>query len=226
MGSYGFSRRRMRTVVECIWGKKFQVTGTENIPRSDSAVLAANQTTHLDPLFLALAVRRPIHFVGLDDHGELEPWYTPLLYEMMGVIHLTGNLAQHGGREFLSEVDDAVRYRELIGIFPEGRLELKRDRTQIAPFHRGALVIGRRYHIPIVPVLMEGMEEVMPNSTAHLRERVHVAPIRVVVGRPMDALDEDERCLREAILQLKYGCGPSQANAWEDRRNGLHHLAS
>lgn len=216
----------MSTVVGCIWGKKFQVTGMENIPRSDSAVLAANQTTHLDPLFLALAIRRPIHFVGLDDHGELEPWYTPLLYEMMGVIHLTGNLARHGGREFLSEVDDAVRYGELIGIFPEGRLELKRDRTRIAPLRRGALIIGRRYHIPIVPVFMEGTEDVMPNSTAHLRERVHVAPVRVVAGEPIGPASElNEDCLREALLQLKYGSGRARENAWKDQRNGLHHLA-
>lgn len=217
----------MRTVVQFIWGKKFQVVGAENIPRSNSAVLAANQTTHLDPLFLALAVRRPIHFVGLDDHGELEPWYTPLLYEMMGVIHLTGNLAQRGGHQFLSEVDDAVHYGELIGIFPEGKLELKPDRSGIGSFRRGVLVIARRYHIPIVPVFMEGMEEVMPNSTAHLHERVHIAPVRVVAGEPIDPTSElNERCLREALIQLKHGYHPAGVNAWEEKRNGLQHVAS
>jgi 1-acyl-sn-glycerol-3-phosphate acyltransferase len=196
----------MGSFINRIWGDKFETVGYEHIPASGSAVLAVNQTTHLDPLFLALAIRRPIHFVGLEDNGDLEPWYTPLLYEMMGVIHVTGNLALNGGHHFIAEVEDSVRYGELIGIFPEGRLELKHDRSEIAPFHNGAVAIARRYHLPIVPILMRGMEAVMPHSTACLREKIHVAPITIVIGEPLSpARLCDEKCLRQAVLELKNG---------------------
>lgn len=206
IGSYGFSQRRMCSFINRIWGDKLETVGAEHVPATGSAVLAINQTTHLDPLFLALAIRRPIHFVGLLDDGDLEPWYTPLLYEMMGVIPVTGNLALNGGHHFMSEVDDSVRYGELIGIFPEGRLELKHNRSEIAPFHNGAVTIARRYHLPIVPILMQGMEAVMPHSTACLREKIHVAPVTIVIGEPISSTRLcNEECIRQAILKLKNG---------------------
>lgn len=203
-GSYGFSQRRMSSFIKRIWGDKLRIIGAGNVPRSGSAILAINQTTHLDPLFLALAVPRPIHFVGLDDDGELEPWYTPLLYEMMGVIRVSEDLAVNGGHHFLAEVDDAVRYGELIGIFPEGRLELKRDRSQIAPFHHGVAAITKRHRLPVVPIFMQGMEAVMPNSSAHLREKVNVAPITIVIGESIyPPRLFNEGCVRQAILELR-----------------------
>jgi 1-acyl-sn-glycerol-3-phosphate acyltransferase len=194
----------MCSIICNLWGEKFATIGSENIPRTGSAILAANQTTHLDPLFLAISVRRPIHFVGLDDHGKLEPWYTPLLYEAMGVIHATPNLVQNGRHRFLSDLDDAVQYGELIGIFPEGRLEFKRNRREIAPFHHGAAAIASRYRIPVVPILITGMEAVMPHSTAHLREKIHRAPITIVIGEPI-VPDElcHKGCIRQAILGLR-----------------------
>jgi 1-acyl-sn-glycerol-3-phosphate acyltransferase len=204
IGSYGFSRQCMCSIIHRLWRHTFATIGSENIPRNSSAILAVNQTTHLDPLFLALAVCRPIHFVGLDDHGTLEPWYTPLLYEAMGVIRATPNLARYGGHQFLSDLDDVVRYGELIGIFPEGRLELKHNRREIAPFHHGAAAIAGRYHIPVVPILMKGMESVMPHSTAHLRERIHIAPVTVLIGEaivPAELCRKD--CIRQAILDLR-----------------------
>jgi 1-acyl-sn-glycerol-3-phosphate acyltransferase len=194
----------MCLIIRTLWSGIFQTIGSENIPPSGSAILAINQTTHLDPLFLALAVGRPIHFVGLDDHGKLEPWYTPLLYEAMGVIRATPNLTRYGGHQFLSDLDDAVRYGELIGIFPEGRLELKPNRGEIAPFHHGAAAIANRYHIPVVPIFMNGMEAVMPHSTAHLRERIHIAPIAIVIGESIvPAKLRRKDCIRQAILDLK-----------------------
>lgn len=206
MGSYGFSQRRMASFIQRIWGDRFETVGSENIPSRGSAVLAINQTTHLDPLFLAIAIHRPIHFVGLEDVGGLEPWYTPLLYKTMGVIRITPNLARNGGHQFVAELKDAVRYGELIGIFPEGRLELKRARSAIAPFHRGAATIARCSHIPVVPIFVQGMEAVMPDSTAHLREKIHVAPVTIVIGKPIASaeLSHGDR-IRRAILELREG---------------------
>lgn len=184
-GFYGFSQRHMRAFIRHFWNGNFEVTGSEHIPQSGSAVLAINQTTHLDPLFLAIALRRPIHFVGLDDGGRLEPWYTPLLYRSMGVICLAENFPKSGRRRTVAEVDDAVRYGELIGIFPEGRLELKSDRNRIAPFHRGVTAIAKRHHLAIIPILMRGTEAVIPHSTPRLHEKIHVAPVFIRIGEPI-----------------------------------------
>jgi len=98
---------------------------------------------------------------------------------------------------------DAIKFGELIGIFPEGRLELKPNRREIAPFHHGA-AIASRDHIPVVPILMNGMEAVMPHSTAHLRERIHIAPIAIVIDEsivPTELRRKD--CIRQAILDLR-----------------------
>lgn len=204
VGFYGFSQRRMRSFIGRMWGELFAITGARNVPQQGSAVLAINQTTHLDPLFLAVALRRPVHFVGLDDEGALEPWYTPLLYRSMGVIRVTDNLVKRGSRRFRAEVDAAVRYGELIGIFPEGRLELKRNRRDIMPFCNGALAIARRHRLPIIPVLIRGTEEVMPHSTAHLRGKVRVSPVTVMIGNRIHPADLcDSESIRRAVAGLE-----------------------
>lgn len=204
IGFYGFSQRRMRPFVKRIWNERFEVTGAEHVPLSGSAVLAANQTTHLDPLFLAVALRRPIHFVGLDDAGKLEPWYTPFLYRSMGVIIVTDSLATHGWRLSIAEVDDAVRYGELMGIFPEGRLELKTDRSEIGQFHKGVVTIAKHHNLPIIPILMRGTEAVMPNSTPHLRGKIHVVPVSIKIGEPILPTEPyNEESIRQSIMALE-----------------------
>ncbi|SPE30316.1 hypothetical protein SBA5_780019 [Candidatus Sulfotelmatomonas gaucii] len=60
----------MCSIIRTLWSGRFETIGSENIPPSGSAILAINQTTHLDPLFLALAVCRPIHFMMRSSSGS------------------------------------------------------------------------------------------------------------------------------------------------------------
>lgn len=204
IGFYGFSQKSMSAVVRRIWGGKLTVAGTENIPAAGPALLAMNQTTHLDPMFVALSMERPIHFVGLEDGGRAEPWYTPILYQSMGVISFSDELVRHGGHHFATELADAVRYGELIGIFPEGRIEKKSDRTQIAPFHKGVSTIARLFHLPVVPVLVRGTEDVIPNSTARLHERIYINPVSITVGSAIPPKNvRNAECVRLALKTLQ-----------------------
>lgn len=203
-GFYGFSQHCMWALVRSIWREKLQISGVGNIPASGPALVAINQTTHLDPLFVAVAVQRPIHFIGLDDGGEAEPWYTPLLYRSIGVIDMPESLVRRGGHRFAFGLESAVRYGELIGIFPEGRIERKRNRTAIAPFRKGVATIARQYHLPVVPILMRGTEKVIPGSTARLHEKIYVRPISISIGRPLPADDvRNEECVRQALINLE-----------------------
>ncbi len=202
---YTFSMAIMGVCMRFAWRGRLLIKGLENIPTHGSAVLAMNQTTHLDPLFFAIAIPRPIHFVGLDDGGELEPWYTPLLYRKMGVIARPHNLLKDGGgRQFARWLDDAVCYRELIGIFPEERLERKQDRTTIISFRKGVVTIARHYRIPVIPILMRGTEKVIPNSTAKLREPIHIRSVRIVIGSPIPWYHaKDAEYVRNALTELE-----------------------
>lgn len=193
----------MRALVRNVWGAKLHISGAENIPSAGPALVAINQTSHLDPLFIAIAVERPIHFIGVDDGGSAEPWYTPALFRSIGVIDRPEKLLRSGGHHFASSLEAAVRYAELIGIFPEGRIERKHDRTAIAPFRKGVATIARQFHLPVIPVLMRGTEDVIPNSTARLHEKIYVRPIRITLGPPIPPEEvRDGECVRRALLDL------------------------
>ena len=203
-GFYGLSQCCMRTLVHSVWRSGLRISGTENIPAAGPALVAVNQTTHLDPLFIAIAVARPIHFIGVDDGGDAEPWYTPLLYRSIGVIDRPQKLLRSGGHHFASSLEAAVEYGELIGIFPEGRIERKRDRTAITPFRKGVATIARLYHLPVVPVLLRGTENVIPNSTARLHEKIYVRPVHISIGGPIPAEDViDGEAVRQVLFELE-----------------------
>ena len=73
VGLYGLAQRRMRALIRHIWRSKLSTAGLEKIPSPGPALRAINQTTHLNSIFVGIAGKRPIRFVGLGDGEHVEP---------------------------------------------------------------------------------------------------------------------------------------------------------
>lgn len=180
---------------------RLRFLGAHHIPKSGTAIVAANHISALDGPVLALATvtgsRRGVRFLvaaEFFEHRLIGP--VMRLYEQIPIRRGAGDAAA------LDEVTATIRAGALAGIFPEGRVnpgtELQRVRTGLA---RIALATGA----PVVPAGIWGTQHRWPNRGLTfgrpLRPKVAVVfgePI-LPSGDPRDA--NDTRLFSSAISE-------------------------
>jgi 1-acyl-sn-glycerol-3-phosphate acyltransferase len=200
--TYEKIQKAIRFAVEKLWGDKFRVSGTENIPNEGSALIAVNHSSHIDPEFLMAAIDRPIHFIGLQDK-EFNPLYVKIFYKLAGVIGVSRNPLREGGRDFVKKLKEVIKNGELVGIFPEGILEEKEDKSEIAEFKSGVFSIAKKYGLQVVPVYLSGTDKVRPHSQPKLLQKIAIEPVEVKIGKAMNPQEiEDVEDIRRAIVEL------------------------
>lgn len=86
------------------------------------------------------------------------------------------------GRYPVGGLKEALGHLEsggIVGVFPEGRRVRNWGETPVA---RGAAWLATRASVPVVPVAVWGTQHAMPLDSLRVRR----APIRVVVGCPIE----------------------------------------
>ncbi|MCE2530577.1 MAG: 1-acyl-sn-glycerol-3-phosphate acyltransferase [Acidimicrobiia bacterium] len=139
-------------------------------------VAVINHFSLLDPPIAGLAIRRPVRFLALDEiwgvHRALDA--VLVLFDSIPV--------SRSDRQAVGALRAALRHlesRHPIGVFPEGR------RVAVwgeMPLKTGAAWLAIRASVPVVPVAIWGSQHAMPMDGMRIRR----APIRVVVGLPID----------------------------------------
>ncbi len=144
-------------------------------PPAGAYVAVINHLSHLDPPAAALALRRPIRFLALD-----ELWGNSVMLDW--VLKTFGAIPfPREGRYPVGALRQAVRHLEsgqIVGVFPEGRRV--RDWGD-APITKGAAWLALQANVPMVPVAIWGTQHAMPLDQIRVRR----APIQVVVGCPL-----------------------------------------
>lgn len=127
---------------------RFRVRGLANIPARGPCIIAANHFHALDPLMLAIAVRRPTCFMAKE---EILRW--PIfgwLVRRVGVFPVKrGKVDVQAFRRSL----EILGRDGALGIFPEGT----RSKTgEMQEALNGAALLSARTGSPIVPVALAG----------------------------------------------------------------------
>ncbi|WP_031515249.1 lysophospholipid acyltransferase family protein [Streptomyces sp. NRRL F-5123] len=172
------------------------VEGAQDIPGDGPVILAGNHVTFIDSIFLSLAVKRQVYFIGKDEYvtgkgvkGRLMAWF----FTTCGMIPVDRD-GGHGGVAALMTGRRVLEEGRIFGIYPEGTRSpdgrLYRGRTGVA---RLALMTGA----PVVPFAMVGTDKVQPGGSGMLR----IAPVAIRFGRPLefaryDGMDRDRYVLR------------------------------
>lgn len=153
-------------------------------------VAVINHFSLLDPPVAGLALRRPVRFLTLDEiwgvHAVLDAVLT--LFDSIPVTR--------ADRQVLGALRAALRHLESgrsIGVFPEGRRVAAWGEV---PLRTGAAWLALRASVPAVPVAIWGSQHAMPMDGMRVRR----APIRVVVGAPIDPKPFMERSEPVATL--------------------------
>src|SRR5437879_2987487 len=152
-----------------------EVDGAGGLP-DGGAILAANQRSFMDSVFLALVVDRPVSFLAKAEYFERRR--TAWMFRSTGQIPLRRG-SPAGARRALETANQVLCDGGLVGVYPEG------TRSRDGRLHRGPLGPARlalSSRAPIVPVGLLGTEQVQAPDQRLPRIR---KPVTVRFGPPV-----------------------------------------
>jgi 1-acyl-sn-glycerol-3-phosphate acyltransferase len=128
----------------------FTATGTINVPTRGPVVIMPNHKSFWDPFFVAIVLRRPVHFMGKAEHFE-----GPLakLFLRLGAFPVRRG---ESDAEALETARAILRRGDALALFPEGTRV--RDEGLGTP-KRGAARLAIEAGAPLVPATITGTEK-------------------------------------------------------------------
>lgn len=167
---------------------RLHVEGEEFIPHTGPAILAANHVSFIDPIIIEIAVRRPIHFMAKKElfHFRVFGW----LLRQFGAFPVNRHRIN---MQAFKQTVYLLKAGEIVTIFPEGT---RGDGDELRPAKPGIGLIAARTDAPVVPVLHQGTEKVLPRGAWLPR------PHRITIkfGAPFQFLEEQAGDRRDQVV--------------------------
>jgi 1-acyl-sn-glycerol-3-phosphate acyltransferase len=171
---------------------RLQVEGEEHLPAEGAAIIAANHLSFFDSVALALAVRRPLSFVGKAEY--LDRWMTRRLFPALGMIPVDRGRSRraYGALRMAADVLDAD---QLFAVYPEG------TRSRDGALHGGHAGVGHlsvTTGAAVIPAGIVGTDRIQPVG-ARVPRPFRAAVVRF--GSPIEpaAYDGSRRDRRRRI---------------------------
>lgn len=162
-----------------ILGFRFTIRGTEHIPASGGAVLAANHVSYFDFMFVGLPAhyrgRRLVRFMAKQAVFD-NPVAGPL---MRGMHHIP--VDRSAGAAAYQAAVDALQRGELVGVFPESTIS-----RAFVPraLKTGAARMALEAGVPLIPVVVWGGHRVWTTGRRPALRRG--VPVVIEVGPPLE----------------------------------------
>ena len=166
-----------------VLGLRFQMSGTEHVPRRGGALMAFNHVSYIDFVLGGLAAqpsRRVVRFMAkreVFDHAVGGP-------VMRSMHHISVDRADGG-----ASLDEALRYLqngEVVGIFPEATISRS---FEVKELKSGATRIAAQAGVPLLPVVLWGTQRLMTKD--HPRDFSRGKTIGIRVGEPLYPTGDD-----------------------------------
>jgi 1-acyl-sn-glycerol-3-phosphate acyltransferase len=187
----------------CVWisGSKLKVVGAENLLGRPAAVYVSNHTSYMDI---------PVIFTALPFQFRILAWNALWPIPFIGwYLNRSGQLPidtrnPHASRSSLGAAAKVLRSGMPLFLFPEGRRTLD---GKLQPFLPGAAYLAIRAQLPLVPIALSGVYNLLPIHTHHL----YPGDLTVSIGQPIETagmtmkqVDELTARLRTAIENLRH----------------------
>jgi 1-acyl-sn-glycerol-3-phosphate acyltransferase len=176
-------------------GQRFQMTGTEHVPRSGGVLLAYNHISYVDFIYGGLAANpsgRKVRFMAkreLFDHAAVGPF-------MRSLHHIEVDRA--AGESSMATALDYLKAGEAVGIFPEATISRA---MELKEFKSGAVRIAAEAGVPLVPVILWGTQRMMTKD--HPRDFSRGTTIAITVGEPLHPTPDDNAVAQTALLHAR-----------------------
>lgn len=160
-----------RVLTSLMFGLK--VYGKHHIPRSGGVLIVANHESYLDPIVLAVQVRRPVSFLAKSElfHNRYFGWLIRNL-NSFPVRQGTGDVGA------MKETIRRLREGHMLIMYPEGSRSTDGELQPIAP---GAALVLRRAPVTVIPAMIEGSFRAWPRW----RRLFRTHQIAVLYGPPL-----------------------------------------
>jgi 1-acyl-sn-glycerol-3-phosphate acyltransferase len=158
-------------------GLRFQMTGTEHVPRTGGALLALNHVSYVDFVLGGLAAqpsKRLVRFMAkreIFDHRLAGP--------LMRSLH---HISVDRG-DGLASYDEGVRQLqqgEIVGIFPEATISRS---FELKEFKTGATRMAAAAGVPVIPTILWGTQRLKTKD--HPQDFSRGKTIAISVGEPL-----------------------------------------
>jgi 1-acyl-sn-glycerol-3-phosphate acyltransferase len=133
---------------------KIEFHGVENIPPEGACLITPNHITYADPIWITIPILRRIYYMAWDKPFEIPG--LGFLMRTFGAFPVSLDAVDASAHR---SANDLLRTGQALVIFPEGG----RTKTgRLMPFKMGAFRLALTHGVPIVPVTINGAEEIWP----------------------------------------------------------------
>jgi 1-acyl-sn-glycerol-3-phosphate acyltransferase len=159
-------------------GLRFDLRGTENVPRTGGAVMAINHIGYMDFTYAGYAARpahRLVRFMAKEEiftHKVSGPL-------MRGMHHIP--VDREAGAGSYRRAVEALRSGEIVGVFPEATISRS---FELKDFKAGAVRMAAEAGVPVLPTVIWGSQRVWTKGRPRRLGRTRV-PISVWIGEPV-----------------------------------------
>jgi 1-acyl-sn-glycerol-3-phosphate acyltransferase len=156
----GWVRRALLAVGAPVCRRLFRlrVEGVEHLPSAGPAIVAANHLSFFDSVVLALAVPRPLSFVGKAEY--LDSWKTRKLFPALGMIPVErGNPRQ--AYEALRVAAEVLDADEIFAVYPEGT---RSEDGSLRDGHNGVGHLSVTTGASVIPTGIVGTDRIQPRG--------------------------------------------------------------
>jgi 1-acyl-sn-glycerol-3-phosphate acyltransferase len=198
-------------------GLRFDLQGTENVPRQAGAVMVINHIGYMDFTYAGFAARparRLVRFMAKEEvftHKVSGPL-------MRGMHHIPVD-REAGAGSYRAAVQ-ALRDGEIVGVFPEATISRS---FELKDFKAGAARMASEAGVPLLPTIIWGSQRVWTKGRPRRLGRTKV-PISVWIGEPIpapagadvNAATDELRTRMETLLHQAQEAYPDQPAGPDD----------
>lgn len=167
-------RRVLRTLIRTAFSaiSEFEVTGTENLPKTGPLLVIGNHFSFLDPVAFIGILPYPLEFMGgtqMPNAPGLVSW----LARVYGVLPVRrGSIS----RDTLRASRKVLRKKGVLGIFPEAGSWA----AVLRPARPGSAYLATCTEAKVLPIGLDGLTDVFPSIRKGKRGRV-----KFNIGKPI-----------------------------------------
>lgn len=172
---------------------RVRFVGRQRVPASGPVLLAGNHESYLDPVLIALGLKRKVRFMA-----KSELWRNPVLAWIVDRLRAFPVQRGTADRNAIATASRILEEGGQVGIFPQGTRHHARGAEGLEEGAGGAALVALRTNSPVVPVGIYGSDRVRPEGSRFVR----FPRITVVFGDPIRPDDIPGAARRERVQAM------------------------